>query len=72
MKHTVEEDREYFKHHSLDRLLEISWDWIHSARGMAADGYVDGVGGVREMMGRAHRVLGIALERLDLPKTKEA
>lgn len=72
MKYTLEDDREYFKHHPLDRLLEISWDWIHSARGMAAAGYVDGVGGAREMMNRAHRVLGIALERVEPPKTKKA
>jgi hypothetical protein len=63
-KHTIEEDREYFRHHALDRLLEISGDWIHSARGMAADGYIDGVSGAKEMLERAQRILEIALERV--------
>jgi hypothetical protein len=63
-KHTLEEDRMYFKNHSLDRLLEIAWEWIHSARGMVKISAIDGVSGAKKMTDRAHRLLELALERM--------
>ena len=64
LPYTLEEDRTYFQNHSLDRLLQIAWDWIHSARGMVEIGAIDGVSGAEEMIGRARRLLEIAAERM--------
>ena len=62
---SIEEDRAYFKDHSLDRLLEIAWEWIHSARGMVKIGAVNcGVSDAKAMTDRAHRLLELALERM--------
>lgn len=64
LPYTLEDDRAYFQNHSLDRLLQIAWDWIHSARGMVEIGAIEGVSGAEEMAGRALRLLEIAVERM--------
>jgi hypothetical protein len=63
MNFSLEEDREYFQKHSLDRLLEIASEWIHSARGMVDMDAIHGVSGSQSMIERAQRILTLALER---------
>lgn len=71
-KPALEEDRMYFKDHSLDRLLEIAWEWIHSARGMVEIGAINDVSGAKRMIDRAHRLLELALERMACSITTES
>jgi hypothetical protein len=72
-RRSLAEDRLLFQHHTLDRLLEISEEWIRGARGVTREGAAEGdttedrdraMAVAEEMVRRAERTLELAVERM--------